>query len=185
MRIFAQRDRSLSSRDRSLAVNPKNQRSGTGLSLRGTGLSLRRRVREPVSPARDRLPQAASTLLTEGTGLSFQGPVPESENSQDFSRIPAFELFRSENILRPSTKCGKARNTSKHSNLEICKGPVCYSLHFPRVNRYTTLGITCPRNATSGAKSRTSLALHTAFLEGLEPGPSGSPLGACPDPPYV
>nr|CAD1836419.1 unnamed protein product [Ananas comosus var. bracteatus] len=87
--VFAQRDRSLPSWDRSLAANPKNQRSGTGLSPRRTGLSLRRRVREPVSPARDRLPQAASTLLTGGTGLSFHGPIPESKNSQD---CPNFQI---------------------------------------------------------------------------------------------
>nr|CAD1836391.1 unnamed protein product [Ananas comosus var. bracteatus] len=99
--VFAQRDRSLPSRDRSLTANPKKQRSGTGLSLRGTGLSLRRRARGPVSPARDRLPQGCRNTAHRGTGLSFQGPVPKSKNSQDLSRIPVFELFGRKTFYNP------------------------------------------------------------------------------------
>nr|CAD1829481.1 unnamed protein product [Ananas comosus var. bracteatus] len=35
----------------------------------------------------DRLPQALSQHCAEGTGLSYQGPVPESENSQDLPKL--------------------------------------------------------------------------------------------------
>nr|CAD1829922.1 unnamed protein product [Ananas comosus var. bracteatus] len=95
--IFAQRDRSLPSRDRSLAANPKNQRSGTGLSLRGTGLLLRKRVRGPVSPARDRLPQTASTLLTGG-------PVsPSRDRSPRVKTLRTCPEFQFSNFLGRKT----------------------------------------------------------------------------------
>nr|CAD1830112.1 unnamed protein product [Ananas comosus var. bracteatus] len=120
---------------------------GTGLSPAGTGLSLRTRkssVREPVSPCtgpvshyenalgnRSRLPGTGclvgyAALFTGGPVSPIRDRSPRVKLS-GLSRNSRDRTFRPVCHRRPSTKCGKVRNTSKHSNLAICKGPVCYT----------------------------------------------------------
>nr|CAD1817854.1 unnamed protein product [Ananas comosus var. bracteatus] len=111
---------------------------GTGLSPAGTGLSLRIRktnVREPVSPcaepvspqqgpvsaARDRLPRRLRSTVHKGTGLSFQGPVPESKNSQDSAKTLEIELLGRYTINDPPPSVEKFGMQIEHSNLAICK----------------------------------------------------------------
>nr|CAD1825860.1 unnamed protein product [Ananas comosus var. bracteatus] len=93
-------NRSLPARDRSL---PAQTRSG------------------PVSTARDRLPRRHRSTVHWGTGLSYQGPVPESKNSQDTAKTLEIELLGRYTIDGPPPSVKKFGMQIEHSNLAICK----------------------------------------------------------------
>nr|CAD1821729.1 unnamed protein product [Ananas comosus var. bracteatus] len=101
-----------SNRDRSLPA-------GTGPS----GPSRRTCSRDPVShcqgPVASSLPQHCS----EGTGLSHQGPVPESENSQDLAKIQEFDLLGRNTVYDLPPSVEELGIQVKHSNLAICTDP--------------------------------------------------------------
>nr|CAD1832679.1 unnamed protein product [Ananas comosus var. bracteatus] len=124
--VFALRDRSPQHLGPVSQFIPQNKHSGTGLSPCGTSLSPRKSARGPVSPVRDRLPRRLPQHCSEGTGLSYQGPVPESENFQDKVKTLEIELLGRNTIYGLPPNVEKFGVHIKHSNLAICKGPVCY-----------------------------------------------------------
>nr|CAD1835012.1 unnamed protein product [Ananas comosus var. bracteatus] len=85
-----------------------------------------KRARGPVSAARDRLPRRLRSTVHRGTGLSLQGPVPESKNSQDSAKTLEIELLGRNTIYGLPPSVEKFGVHIKHSSLAICKCPVCY-----------------------------------------------------------
>nr|CAD1838539.1 unnamed protein product [Ananas comosus var. bracteatus] len=84
--------------DRSLGTLPQNQLSGTGLPSRG-----------PVASP-------------WGTGLSHQGPVPESKNLRTCREIQISNFLGRNSVYDPPTSVEKLGTQVKHSNLAICTG---------------------------------------------------------------
>nr|CAD1833598.1 unnamed protein product [Ananas comosus var. bracteatus] len=84
------------------------------------------RSREPVPPCEGPVASSLPQHCSGGIGLSHQGPVPESKNSQDLAKIQNFELLGRNTIYDIPRSVEKLRIQVKHSNLAICTGLVCY-----------------------------------------------------------
>nr|CAD1832961.1 unnamed protein product [Ananas comosus var. bracteatus] len=102
---------------------PENPTFGNR-SLPARDRSLPRRcARGPVSTARDRLPRRHRSTVHWGTGLSYQGPVPESKNSQDSAKTLEIELLGRYTIDGPppvwkSSECKSNTRTSQFAKVQ-------------------------------------------------------------------